>query len=98
MTWQKVKLKTEFFFYTDPGHGWLEVPRSLLHELGIAEKISEYSYQRGDSVFLEEDCDYFLFYQAMKNARREYTTIDVNQPRGDSFVRSLARYQVEATA
>lgn len=87
-----------FYFYTDPGHGWLEVPRALLHELGIAEKISEYSYQRGDSVFLEEDWDFSHFHHAMKNAGREYTTIDVNQPRGDSFIRSLARYQVEATA
>jgi len=98
MAWQKVPLKPEFYFYTDPGHGWLEVPRALLHDLGIAEKISEYSYQRGDSVFLEEDCDYFLFYQAMKTAGKEYKTVDVNQARGDSFVRSLARYQVEATA
>jgi hypothetical protein len=98
MTWQKVPLKPEFYFYTDPGHGWLEVPRALLHELGIAEKISAYSYQRGETVFLEEDCDYFRFHQAMTNAGREYKTVDINQARGDSFVRSLARYQVEATA
>ena len=87
-----------YFFYTDPGHGWLEVPRALLHELNIAEKISAYSYQRGDSVYLEEDCDYFLFYQAMKNAGREYQTADINEPRKDSFIRDLPRYQVEAHA
>ena len=87
-----------YFFYTDPGHGWLEVPRALLHELNIAEKISAYSYQRGDSVYLEEDCDYFLFHQAMKKAGREYQTADINEPRADSFIRDLPRYQVEAHA
>jgi hypothetical protein len=46
-----------FTHYTDPGHGWVEVPRALLHELGIADKITGYSYQRGEDVFLEEDCD-----------------------------------------
>jgi hypothetical protein len=87
-----------FYFYTDPGHGWLEVPRALLQELGIAEKISAYSYQRGETVFLEEDCDYFHFYQAMKNAGKDYKTVDVNEPMRESFVRSLARYQAEVTA
>ena len=87
-----------FYFYTDPGHGWLEVPRALLQELGIAEKISAYSYQRGETVFLEEDCDYFHFYQAMKNAGKNYKTVDVNEPMRESFVRSLARYQAEVTA
>jgi hypothetical protein len=87
-----------FYFYTDPGHGWLEVPRALLQELGIAEKISAYSYQRGETVFLEEDCDLSRFHQAMTNAGREYKTVDINQARGDSFVRSLASYQAEVTA
>lgn len=87
-----------YFFYTDPGHGWLEVPRELLHDLGIADRVSEYSYQRGDSVYLEEDCDYFLFYQAMKDAKQEYKTATVNEPHADSFVRSLLRYQVEVRA
>jgi hypothetical protein len=27
-----------FYFYTDPGHGWLEVPRELLQDLGIADR------------------------------------------------------------
>ena len=78
--------------YTDPGHGWLDVPRSLLHELGIAERVSSYSYQRGDSVFLEEDCDYSLFRRAMMQAGREFTTADIHTDQ-DSFIRSLPRYE-----
>lgn len=45
-------------YFTDPGHGWVKAPRKLLENLGIADKISPYSYSRGDSVYLEEDCDY----------------------------------------
>ena len=87
-------MKNEFYFYTDPGHGWLDVPRALLHELGIAERVSRYSYQRGDSVFLEEDCDYSLFRRAMMQAGREFTTADIHTD-GNSFIRSLPSYQAE---
>ena len=44
-------------FYTDPGHGWAKVNKKVLNDLGIAEQISAYSYQRGDFAYLEEDCD-----------------------------------------
>ena len=44
-----------FRFISDPGHGWLEVPRSLLSELGILEEITTYSYQKKELVYLEED-------------------------------------------
>jgi hypothetical protein len=44
-------------FYTDPGHGWAKVNKKVLNDLGIAEQISAYSYQRGDYAYLEEDCD-----------------------------------------
>jgi len=44
-------------FYSDPGHGWGAVKRKVLVDLGIASQISPYSYQKGDTVYLEEDCD-----------------------------------------
>lgn len=44
-------------FYSDPGHGWAAVKRRVLTDLGIADKITPYSYQKGDTVYLEEDCD-----------------------------------------
>ncbi|MBA3756186.1 MAG: hypothetical protein H0X02_08190 [Nitrosomonas sp.] len=58
-------------FYADPGHGWAKVKRQLLKEIGIEDKISSYSYQKGDHVFLEEDCDQSLFWQTMKAQGRE---------------------------
>ncbi len=44
-------------FYSDPGHGWGAVKRQKLYELCIADKISPFSYQKGNTVYLEEDCD-----------------------------------------
>ena len=55
----------KFTLYSDPGHGWLKVSKKLLTELNIADKISSYSYQRGDFAFLEEDCDLAVFFEAM---------------------------------
>jgi hypothetical protein len=84
-----------FTFYSDPGHGWLAVPRELLHELGIADEISGCSRQRLETVFLEEDSDLFRFTRAMGAAGREFKTLEVNEPRSDSFVRSLPSYRAE---
>lgn len=44
-------------FYSDPGHGWGAVKRRVLDELGIADKITHFSYQKGQTVYLEEDSD-----------------------------------------
>jgi len=54
-------------FYEDPGHGWGAVKRSLLIELGIADKITQFSYQNGDTVYLEEDCDLGLFIDTLRS-------------------------------
>jgi hypothetical protein len=44
-------------FYSDPGHGWGAVKRKVLDELGIADQITHFSYQKGQTVYLEEDSD-----------------------------------------
>jgi hypothetical protein len=51
-------------WHSDPGHAWLEVSKSKLVKLGIANKISPYSYQKGAKVYLEEDCDVIIFFNA----------------------------------
>lgn len=65
----KTKIKT-YPSFSDPGHGWLKVPRKKLVELGILSMITGCSYQRGDYVYLEEDCDATTFAAAM---REEWT-------------------------
>lgn len=64
-----MRIKTSFNFYSDPGHGWLKVPMSVLGVLGIIDKISPYSYQRGENAYLEEDCDASVF---METYRKTY--------------------------
>jgi hypothetical protein len=60
-------------FYTDPGHGWGAVKRSVLRELGIIKQITPYSYQRGDTVYLEEDCDLPTFCDKILGMGMTYT-------------------------
>jgi len=72
-------MKSKFRFISDPGHAWLEVPRSLLGTLGIPTQISKCSYQRGDLVYLEEDCDAPRFIEAYKAKIGEFEFIEVHQ-------------------
>ena len=55
-----------FKHYTDPGHGWYRVSREMLFKMDILDKISSYSYQKGDWVYLEEDCDATIFFDRYK--------------------------------
>ena len=59
---------------SDAGHGWLEVPRKELFELGIENMISSYSYENDGFVYLEEDDDMNVFLQA-KQKRGENVDI-----------------------
>jgi hypothetical protein len=56
----RMKNKT-YIFHSDPGHGWLAVKKSELTELQIYGQITQYSYMKGDTVYLEEDCDAYTF-------------------------------------
>jgi hypothetical protein len=51
---------------SDPGHGWLAVPITDLEALGIADKISRYSFKHEATAYLEEDCDASLYLSALK--------------------------------
>ena len=55
-----------FDFYSDPGHGWLEVPMLAIKYLDIADRISEYSYVYFGNVYLEEDEDMSTFFTAYR--------------------------------
>lgn len=61
-------MNTRFPYYQDPGHGWVAVKRTLLQQLGIEDRITPYSYQRGGTVYLEEDRDFSTFHHAAKAA------------------------------
>jgi len=57
----------KYTFYSDAGHGWLKVPMVEVISLGIAGRLSTYSYQHNGNVFLEEDCDMGIFVLAKTN-------------------------------
>lgn len=63
----KVIKKYRFYrFYEDTGHGWVAVKRKEVIELGILEKITGLSHQKGDTIYLEEDFDLTTFINALK--------------------------------
>ena len=71
--------KLKFTFYSDPGHGWLEVSRDFLDKLGITDEITPCSYQDNFGyVYLEEDCDYATFVDAMKEKGIEFEIREVS--------------------
>ena len=88
-----------FKFYSDPAHGWLEMPSKLVKELNMGfAQISEFSYydKKTDFVYIEQDCD-------LLNVKREYEKkfkqklldpdrvvhIDLDE---DNFIRKLPPY------
>lgn len=79
-------------FIEDPGHGWLEVDKVDLVTLGIADKISHFSYQRGPTgkVYLEEDCDASVFLDAATAAGWNVIWNCIHQE--NTFVRELPGY------
>ena len=61
----------KYDFYIDPGHGWMKVKREELKELGVENKITGYSYERGEFVYLEEDGDASIFIDALERKSGE---------------------------
>lgn len=68
-------------FYSDPGHAWLEVSKSLLQQLKIKHHISSSSYvnHSSDMVYLEEDSDAGIFMEAAKQADIEVSFDEIHQ-------------------
>lgn len=67
-----------FKFYSDPSHGWLEVPRKLAAQVGVLDQITPYSHQKGANLYLEEDCDANRFVQAYEAKFGPIKTVAIN--------------------
>ena len=85
----------QYRFYSDAGHGWLEVDLKELIELGVSSAISSYSFikrtETGTKVFLEEDSDVRVFDDAMKKKKIEYSCYHVDHGI-DSPIRNYLRF------
>jgi len=90
---------SKYVYHTDPSHGWLAVKRKELVELGILGKISRYSYQRGQTVYLEEDCDMNLFI-ITKQGRKDYYSLPLRVSHTDrnSPIRSYQPFALRLNA
>ena len=85
-------------FHEDGGHGWLQVPHTLISRLGIGSKISGYSYKDKTSAYLEEDCDLSIFMDALgiepgSELNKEFWRQCVKEYKDDSPVRRKAHYK-----
>ena len=83
----------KFNFYSDGGHGWAKVKIALLKKLGIAEKITTYSYMRGEYAYLEEDCDLTTFVLALRAKNIEPQFIDHHSAKR-SRIRNYASFSM----
>ncbi len=82
-----------FIFHEDPGHGWLEVPLSLIKELNIQNKISIYSYKDRDKAYLEEDCDFPVFFYAYQEKYGNPPSFERKDYKEDCFIRFLSHFK-----
>lgn len=79
-------------FYADSGHGWLAVKIEELMQFGIITQISSYSYMRGATAYLEEDCDASLFFNAYKDKYNKELTFTYNHTDNRSAIRNYDSY------
>ena len=68
-----------YVFHNDPAHAWLAVKSSEIARLGIGDKISQFSYQNGSTVYLEEDSDAGVFLRAKEAAGEKVTKDQIRE-------------------
>jgi hypothetical protein len=77
-----------FIFYSDPGHGWLEVSAANLRALGLnPTDFSTCSYRKGNVFYLEEDCDAPKFITAWEAKNK--TKFQFRENLDGGFIRDL---------
>ena len=82
-------MSNKFVFHSDPVHGWLQVPKELILDLGIRRKITGFSYQDEEYMYLEEDLDAPLFCDTYKERFGKEPEIVVKHYNDECFVRGL---------
>jgi hypothetical protein len=75
-------------FFTDPGHGWLEVSRREVVASGANISACSYYDPVTDMAYLEEDCDALAFLKASGRDWSSLPVLEVNS----SMPRRLPAY------
>lgn len=82
----------QLHYITDPGHGWLLVTTAQLAEVNLDPgSFTRYSYRKGDTLALEEDCDMATFLRAYEAAKGETPLIHAVDLDHDAPMRRWAR-------
>jgi len=82
---------TTYTFHSDAGHSWLKVSIDELKRLKLMDKISSYSYRKGNYAYLEEDSDASQFV-GMKNALKEKFKYNEKYDGGSSPIRNYPAF------
>lgn len=80
--------------YVEGDCGWLKVKKAKLVKLGIADKITEKSFMRGDNAYLDKDTDAKLFEQTMKDKGFEYGIKTFASKGRNSKIRKYAKFSM----
>ena len=86
------KTSKTYTFHQDAGHGWLAVPLEECIKLGILKDITSYSYFKGCTIYLEEDCDMQLFFESYNGKFGEEPKLKQAKYKERSQVRSYMRF------
>ena len=83
--------KVTKYFHADAEHGWLAVKTKDVVELGLTDQISDFSYAKGKTVYLEEDKDAQVF---LETAKAKGLEIEVKNAKvvKRSNIRGFARF------
>lgn len=87
----------ELTYHTDPGRGWVAVPRDVIDQLGVADKVSAYSYESNGMVYLEEDCDAGPVLRLLEE-RGANVRIAERHTDADHWIRRLPAYRAQVSA
>jgi len=90
---QNMKTRS-FSIYHDPSHAWVKVPKKLLNDLDIVDKIKVSSYMRGEYAYLEEDEDLSTFVDAMVEKKSIVVKLNSFYTDKQSRIRKYDNYQV----
>ena len=73
----------------DPGHSWLEVPVKDVRDIaGVWDNITGYSPLKRHKFYLEEDCDMYTFYKAMKDKGYTINITNINVDDFDTWLKN----------
>jgi hypothetical protein len=79
--------------HTDSGHGWLQVKKEALKIFNIEHLISSFSYEDGEFVYLEEDCDAPLFLEHLYGQKEWW-----NNEKHKAHYRAIPNYNYDGDA